>query len=147
MEPYSTYPASTAEPLLFEDREVLTENWEYESGKTRNALMIIGAVFLLGDLLSIASIGAFGKVNYAYMMIVPLVFIGLGFFAVSQPQTAALTACIAFALLTGITIYIFGGVGLISGWVAKTVILFFLISALRHARDAEGFRNRLNALR
>lgn len=147
MEPYATYPSAQTETLLFEDREVLTENWKYESGKTRNALIIIGAVLLLGDLLSVASIGAFGKVNYAYLLIVPMVFMGLGLFAVSQPRTAALTACVAFALLTGITVYIFGGVGLITGWLAKAVIVFFLISAMRHAREAEDFRHRLNALK
>ena len=147
MEPYATYPPAPNEALLFEDRDVLTENWEYESGKTRNALMIVGAVLLLGDLLSVASIGAFGKVNYAYLLIVPMVFMGLGLFAVSQPRTAAITACVAFALLTGITVYVFGGVGLITGWLAKAVILFFLISALRHAREAEEFRNRLHALK
>jgi hypothetical protein len=147
MESYSTHPSPGSEGLLFEDREVLTENWEYESSKTRNALMIVGAVFLLGDLLSVASIGAFAKVNYAYLMIVPAVFMGLGLFAADQPRVAALTGCVAFLLLTGITVYVFGGLGLITGWLAKAVIVFFLLSALRHGREAEDFRKRLHALK
>lgn len=126
------------------NKEALMDNWRYGSNKTMRALFIIGAIFLIGDLLVLSTASSLNESTIAYALVVPLMYAGLGFLAKSKPFAGVVLAAILFVLVIGFSVYAVGAKATVSGFLIKTLIIYFIINGFKHARDAEDAKKKLS---
>ena len=110
------------------------------------ALLTIGLVLLISNLIAFASADVSIIDNWLTAVLIPAIFFGLGLFAKLQPLVAAI-ACIVVIVAIAVLNYIaLGPLTLISGWIYKVICLYFIFIAVRHAKDAEQARKELQSL-
>ena len=146
----STFNDSTPETSLFEDpyfKETQLDIWQHERKKTMKAIFTIAGILFFSDLVALLMANGLNATTFTYIIIVPLLFIGLGFFANKQPFLSILAATILFAAIIIMNIYLSGAKTIISGLLIKAVVIFFIISGINHARVAEAARKDLDSLR
>jgi hypothetical protein len=134
------------------EKEACQDNWRYESGKVMKANFIIGGIFFLGDLLSFSAARLSVESTFVYIIIVPIIFFGLGLLAKSQPMISIFLAAVFFVGIIALgffamftTTMITGAKPTISGWLIKAIIIYFLLNGINHAKEAEKIRKRLAA--
>jgi hypothetical protein len=133
-------PATPAGSSIFEnpyDKEVLADNLKYDLGKTRNSLFIIGGILLLSDLLALSMSNALSGTTLVYVLVVPVIFVVLGFVATARPMFSMIAAAILFALIIAYNIYAIGARSIVSGLIVKAVLVYFFIKGFNHAKEAE----------
>jgi hypothetical protein len=59
---------------------------------------------------------------------------------------AVICGILAIVAITVMNYIAFGAGSLISGWLFKTIALYFIITSVRHAKEAEAARKRLNGI-
>lgn len=137
------------ESSIFEnpyEREVQLDIWQHEKKKTMLSLFGIGTVLLIGNLISYASVNLLDVEHLASIGLYPVVFFGLGFFAQLQPMIAAIGGIVVVIVITVLGYVAFGPASLISGWLFKTIALYFIITSVRHAKEAEDAKKKLGEL-
>jgi uncharacterized membrane protein len=146
----TNYPSANQNDVsIFNDpyqKEVLEDNYLYGKKKTRYTLFSIGIVFLITSIIGYLSIGLPLVDNIVYILLLPLIFVGLGLFSNLQPLIAAIGG---IAVVAGLTIFNYiqlGPMSIIAGWLYKVIILYFLIRCFQHAKDAERAKKELEVL-
>lgn len=142
-------PQAAAETHLFDnpyDREVQEDIWRHERKKTSIALLLVGINILLMNVIAYGSAGALEMFYFLDIALVPLLFIGLCFFARLQPMLAAIGGIVVIIGMTVWGVMMAGAVWLVAGWLFKSIALYYIISAVRHAREAEAARKKLTAI-
>ena len=120
-------------------REILA----IETRKTRNKLYFIGAVILLSDLLGLLMANALNATTLLFIVIVPVVFVGLGLLATKEPLLAMILGTAVIVALWVFTYVQFGNRSLISGILVKAVLITLLISGFRNAIEANRVRKEM----
>jgi len=120
-------------------REILA----IETRKTRNKLFFIGAVILLSDLLGLLMANVVNATTLLFIIIVPLVFVGLGLLATKEPLLAMILGTAVIVALWVFTYVQFGNRSLISGILVKAVLITLLISGFRNAIEANTVRKEM----
>jgi len=129
------------------DKEVLQENLKFDLRKTRDSLFIIAAVLLLSDLLGLSMANALNGSMLIYVIVFPVIFVGLAFVATAKPMLAMTIGVLLFALIVAFSIYAMGGRAIISGLLVKAVIVYLFIKGFNHAKEAEKARKDLSMYR
>jgi len=140
------YDAGNPEDAVFGDpyfNDIQKDIWDTESKKTRNSIFIIGGILLLSDLIALSMAHSLDSSTFIYVLIVPLIYAGVGFFALTKPMVAIVIAISIFVGIVLMNLYLMGARSILSGFLIKAVVIFFMISGFRHARDAESARNNL----
>ena len=140
------YDAGTPEDAVFGDPyfvEVQKDIWTTGKKKTMNSIFIIGGILLFSDLIGLSMAHSLNGSALIYVLIVPLIYAGLGFFARTQPMIAVVIAIFIFIGILLMNLYLMGPRSILSGLIIKAVVVFFFISGFRHARDAETAKKNL----
>lgn len=145
----NTLSSDTAGESIFENsyyKDVQQDIWQSESRRTLKALMGIGLVLLLGDLVTLMMANFLTGATFLYSLVFPAFFAGLGILALRKPQLAMALGLGLFIVIIAITVSVAGGRALIGGFLAKGVIVYLFITGFRHAREAEAARHNLLAI-
>ena len=143
------YDTGTPEEPIFGDpyfEEVQKDIWITGKKKTMNSIFIIGGILLFSDLIGLSMAHNLNGSTLTYVLIVPLIYAGLGFFARSKPMVAIVIAISIFIGILIMNLYLLGGRSILSGLLIKAVVVFFMISGFRHARDAENAKKILSTV-
>jgi hypothetical protein len=84
--------------------------------------------------------------NLPYLLLFPVLFLGLGLFAHLQPMIAAIGGVLVIVGMTVLNYMASGAISLIAGWLYKVIALSFMIKSIRHAQEAERARKELQLL-
>jgi hypothetical protein len=128
------------------EKEVLEDNLAYGRRKSRNNLLVIAAIFLAIDLLSLVVADALSAVTLLYVIVFPLLFTGLAFLALKSPVVAMVIALVLFVALLIFNSLTSGIASLFGGWMWKCAIIYLLIAGFRHARESEQARKELELI-
>jgi hypothetical protein len=110
-------------------KEVQEDIWQHERKKTMYALLTIGFVLLVSNVIGYARANALELANLLEIILIPAIFIGLGFFALLQPLFAAIAGILVIVALTIINLIAVGPISLLAGAIFKVVALYFIIPA------------------
>jgi len=125
-------------PGLFDNfSDTAKEIFAIETKKTRKSLLVCAVVILLLDAISLAIQGILFTENFLIILVVPLLFTSLAFLAMREPMVSIVLASIIMAAVWTYTIVIWGAMAVLSGWLAKAVIIYQLIAGFQHAREAQ----------
>jgi len=138
-----------ADTSILEDphqKEVQEDIWQHEKKKTMYALFGIGAVLLIANIIAYSSANAFDSYYLLDITLFPTIFLGLALFARLQPMISAIGGIAVIVVITILGIMAHGAVYLIAGWLVKVIALYFIITSVRHAKDAEQAKKQLQLL-
>ena len=127
-------------------KETQIDIWNHERKKTMKSIFIISVVLFGSDLLALSMANLLTTSTFIYILIVPLIFVGLGFWARNKPVLSVIITIILFAAIIALNIYAIGIKSIISGLIVKAVVVFLFISAYQHAREAEEAKQKLSLL-
>lgn len=127
-------------------KEVQQDIWLYERKKTMIGIFIISGIILLTDVISFDNAGLLTTSVFLYLLIVPLIFAAIALLALKEPLVAILIVAFIFTGIIGLAAYRFGAETILSGWIAKLVIFFFILRGFFSARQAEAARKNLKGL-
>ena len=120
-------------------REILA----IETRKTRTKLSVIALVILLSDFLALLLANAVNATTLIYIVIVPLIFVGMAFLALKEPLLAMILGAAVIVALWVITYVQFGNRSLISGILVKAVLITLFISGFQNAIEANRVRKEM----
>jgi heme O synthase-like polyprenyltransferase len=144
-----TPTTSEEEASFLEDpyyREVQTDIWNSQRRRARNCLFYVALIFLVPDLLALVRLGSVTPVIVLYVLAMPLLFLALAFIALRHPVVAISTGAIIFLAVIALNAYLQGAENLVSGLIAKALVVYFFVSGYRSAREAEEARENLSSL-
>jgi hypothetical protein len=125
----------------YEDfKQTQAEIFSMEGKKVRKCLFWVAGLLFGSDLLAYLMLDYYSLDLILASMIVPAIFIGLGFLAQKQPMLASVLAMIVFAGIIILTLVVYGRVGAITGLIVKAFIIYFLIASYQSAKVAEQAR-------
>lgn len=146
----TSYPATTQDDTsIFDDpyrKEVLEDNYLHGKKKTKYGLFSIGLVFLITSVIAYLSADVPLLDNLFYICLLPVIYLGLGLFSNLQPLMAVIGGIVVVAGLTVFNYMQLGPMSIISGWLYKVIILYFLIRCFQQAKDAEKAKKELEQL-
>jgi hypothetical protein len=140
---------ASEQPSIFEDpyqREILMDNWQTEKKGTLQSILIIIGVILVSDLLALFKNNQLNTENLIVVLFIPAIFTGLYFYARSQPYAAMLAIIVIFSLVALLAIIESGGTYLVSGFIAKGLLVYAMIKGYRHAKEAKEGKTALDQL-
>lgn len=117
---------------------------ENQLRKTRNAIFAIAALLFIGDLITMATSDQFDLTTLITSLVIAAIFIGLAFLTKKKPLTAILIALVLFIALWVLTIVVIGPEQIYRGILVRGIIIYFLITGIKHAREAERIRKQMN---
>jgi hypothetical protein len=112
--------------------------------KARNAIFAIAIVFLVSELIGMAAAHALTTAGIVITAGIAAIFVGLGFLTKKQPLTAILIALILFVGLWILAIIVTGPEQIYKGILVRGIIIYFLVTGIKHAREAERIRKQMN---
>ena len=123
-------------------REILA----IEIKKTRNKLFTIAIVILILDFLAMMMVykGVESEM-LLYIIIVPLIVVGLAFLAIKEPIVAIVLTAIIIIGLWILAAVQTGARAAITGWIGKAIIVYLLIAGFQSAREAQRIKKELGA--
>lgn len=129
------------------DRDILLDDLKYGTSKTQKSILIIGAIFLVSDFISLSNAHLLQGNNIIYMLLIPLMYAGLAFLAKFKPLLAIILATVLFTGIISMSIIAFGVATILNGLIMKAVIVYFILTGFRNANDAESARKKLEIFR
>ena len=114
--------------------------------KARNAIFVIAGLLLLSSLILMGASDNFSPIGIAIAVIGPGIFIALGFLTKKQPLTSIIIALVLFVGLWISDIVLIGPEYIIKGILIKGAIVYFLVTGIKHAKEAERLRKELKHL-
>jgi hypothetical protein len=117
---------------------------ENQLRKTRNAIFAIAIVLFISDLITMAASDTFDITTLILSLIIAGVFVGLAFLTKKKPLTAIFIALALFIALWVLTIVVVGPQQIYRGILVRGIIIYFLITGIKHAREAERIRKQMN---
>ena len=124
-------------PGLFDkDIDTLREIFVIESRKTRNKLLTAAIVIAGFDMIAYARADLLNLENLFWIVLVPVILVALAFLALKEPMVAILLAMGILAAIWIIIAVTSGLASLLSGWLAKSILIYLLLAGLQNAREA-----------
>jgi hypothetical protein len=117
---------------------------ENQLKKTRNAIFAIAALLFISDLIIMARSDIFDITTLILSLAIAAVFVALAFLTKKKPLTAVLIALGLFIALWVLTIAFVGPEQIYRGMLVRGIIIYFLITGIKHAREAERIRKQMN---
>jgi len=114
-----------------------------ETRKTRNKLFIIATAILIFDLFALFMANAVNGTTLLFIVIVPLIFVGLAFLAIKEPLLAMILGAIVIVALWVFSFVQYGNRSLISGILVKAVLITLLFSGFQNAIEANKVRKEM----
>lgn len=111
--------------------------------KARNAIIAIAALLLLGNLIMMGSSDSFTTVGLAIALLATGIFVGLAFMTKKQPLTSVIIALVIFVGLWVMDIIVLGTDYLFKGIIVKAIIIYFLVTGIKYARETERLRKEI----
>lgn len=136
-------PENVITDYLHGYQELELQSAENKVKKARNAIFAIAIIFLVSDLIIMGMSDTFTTVGLTISIAVSAVFVGLAFLTKKQPLTAILVALALFAGVWILNIIVVGPDQIYKGILVRGIILYFLITGIRHAKEAERLRREL----
>lgn len=127
-------------------KEIQLDIWQHEKKKTMQALFAIGLILLISNVIGLATANELVMERLLDILLFPILFAGLGLFARMQPMVSAIGGVIVILAITVMNYLSLGAVSLIAGWLYKALALYFVINSIRHAKEAEAAKQKLNAI-
>lgn len=118
-------------------KQTQVEIYHREVRRVRKNIFWIGALLLISDLLGLAMTDGLEPEAILYSCIFPVIYVSIGILAMKQPMLASILATLLFVGLIVLTIIIYGGVGAISGFIIKAVIIYLIFASFQSAKAAE----------
>jgi hypothetical protein len=115
--------------------------------KARNAIFAIAIIQLISELIGFSMTNTFTLSALLVSLGIAAIFVGLAFLTKKQPLTAILIALGLFLGLWTFAIIVVGPEQLYRGILVRGIILYFLITGIKHAREAERIRRQMNISR
>ncbi len=116
-----------------------------EIRKTRNKLFTIAIIIFVFDLIALSVMNAISLQTIIWVLVLPVIIVGLAFFAIKEPLAAMIIAALIIAGLWIYTIILTGGLAAISGWLGKAIIIYLLIAGFQNAIEATRIKKELKA--
>lgn len=116
-----------------------------EIRKTRNKLITVAVVVFIFDLVALMVANAVFLQAMAWISVVPVLILGLAFFATREPLAAMIIAGVIIVGLWVYSIIAIGGLAVVSGWLSKAIIIYLLIAGFQNAREATRIKKELKA--
>ncbi|MBS1612254.1 MAG: hypothetical protein JST49_05485 [Bacteroidetes bacterium] len=137
-----TFDEQDAFDLEYRSQRASLEGALIIAGKARTALFVLSGLLLIGN----------GVIAYvqgsAAMFIVGIcisaIFVGLGFWSKKKPFTALVTALVLYATIV-LADAAFDPSTLIKGLLVKIIVITYLISGIKSAKEAQHIQDELNA--
>lgn len=111
--------------------------------KARNAIFVIAALILIGNLLVMAMSDTFTTLGLAIALVIAGIFVGLGFMTKKQPLGSVIVALVLFVALWVVDIVELGTDYIYKGIVVKGIIVYFLVTGIKYARETERLRKEM----
>ena len=105
--------------------------------KARNAIFVIAGLILVGNLIMMGISDTFNTVGLIITLLATGVFVGLAFMLKKQPLPSVIIALVLFVGLWVIDIVVLGRDYLFKGILVKAIIIYFLVTGIRHAKEME----------
>lgn len=105
--------------------------------KARNAIYVVAALTLIGNLIVMGSSDAFTPEGLVIVLFISGIFFALGWYTKKQPLISILIALALYLGLWILDIVVVGSEMIYKGILVKAIILYFLITGIGHARQAE----------
>lgn len=131
------HSTDASSPGLFDkDIDTLREIFVIESRKTRNKLLTAAIVIAGFDMIAYARADLLNLENLFWIVLVPVILVALAFLALKEPMVAILLAMGILAAIWIIIAVTSGLASLLSGWLAKSILIYLLLAGLQNAREA-----------
>jgi hypothetical protein len=112
--------------------------------KTRNAIFAIAALVLVGNLIIMGAGEGFTTIGITVALVVTAIFVGLAFLTKKMPLTAIIIALVLFVGLWILDIVVVGAEYLFKGLLVRGIIIYFLVTGIKYARETERIRKEMN---
>jgi hypothetical protein len=113
--------------------------------KARNALLLVGGLSLILNLVVLGTMDSLSGWPLAIAIGITLAFVGLALLTAKQPFTAIILGLVIYIGLWIVDIVVTGPEQLLKGLLMKGIVIYFLIMGLKHAREAERLRKEIRA--
>jgi hypothetical protein len=145
MSEYQNSIPTTEESIFEQDyfKETQEDILAYETKKTMQCLLIIGAILFASDLLAMMMYHLFAPVTLGASLVFPALFTGLAFFSRSKPKLAMIGGMVLVLAIIVLAFLVTGSGSLISGFLVKAIIIYLIIKGWRHASEADTARANL----
>jgi len=141
--PNKNEPESVISDYLEGYNQLELQSAENNLKKARNAIFAIAGLLLISSLIMMAVSDSFTTVGVIIALLAAGVFVGLGFMTKKQPLGSVIVALILFVALWVIDIVVLGPEYIIRGIIVKAIIIYFLVSGVRYARETERLRKEM----
>ena len=111
--------------------------------KARNTLFVVAGLMLIFNLVVLLTADEFDVGAFAIILILSGIFAGLGFMTKKQPFAAIIIGLVIYVGLWIFDVIVSGPEQLFRGIIVKGIIVYFLVTGLKHAREAERIRRDL----
>ncbi len=111
--------------------------------KARNALFVVAGLTLVVNLISLNSSNSLSGLPLIFALLISAIFAGLAFLTKVQPFTAIIIALVVFVGLWVLDIAVISVEYIWRGILFRGIIIYFLITGLKHAREAERLKREL----
>jgi Na+-transporting NADH:ubiquinone oxidoreductase subunit NqrD len=126
-------------------QQLQLQSAETKIRKSRNTLFVVAGFTLIGNLIVLGGTNALDSTTVIIVLVMTGIFAGLGFMTKKQPMAAIIIGLVLYVGLWILDIIINGTERLKSGLLIKGIIIYFLVSGLKHAREAERIRRELES--
>jgi len=117
------------------------EGYQHGIKKARTALYVTAVLIFIGELLSVSTSGTeITAVVIGIALIEAGIFIGLAVWTRTKPYTAIIMGLIIFILIWVFAIVAIGGRAIYGGIIFRAIVLYYLIKALKPAKDWEDMK-------
>ena len=141
--PDKNEPESVISDYLEGYNELELQSAENNLKKTRNAIFAIAALILVGNLIMMAVSDTFTTPGLIIALLIAGVFVGLAFMTKKQPLGSVIIALVLFTGLWVMDIVVLGPEYIIKGIIVKAIIIYFLVTGIKHARETERLRKEM----
>ncbi len=125
---------------LEEEKKTIIENWTFYSTKTKKSIWYIGGIFLVTDLLALSKANVLNATNLVFVMIIPLLYAGIGFLARTRPMIAMILATVLFVSILSLSVFSYGTGVLLNAFFLKIFMVYFIVTGFIAAKKAEEAR-------
>lgn len=136
-------PENVVSDYLEGYQQLELQSAETQVRKARNALFVVAGLTLVLNLFMLASTDSFDAVSLITVLVLTAIFAGLGFMTKKQPFAAIIIGLVIYVALWIFDIVVLGPEYLLRGLLFKGIIIYFLITGLKHAREAERLKKEI----
>ena len=141
--PNKNEPESVISDYLEGYQQLELQASENNLNKARNAIFVIAALFLAGSLIQMAVSDTFSTFGLVIAFGGAAIFLVLGFMTKKQPLGSIVVALLLFVGLWVLDIVVVGPEYIYKGIVVKAIIVYFLVTGIKHARETERLRKEM----